>query len=446
MTASNERIRPGLWMTVAVLGLTGQLAWTVENMYLNVFVYNTITDDPNVIALLVSSSAIAATLATILFGALSDRVGRRRPFIAIGYVLWGATTALFGFIQPAHAPGVGATAHAVGVAVLLVVVVDCVMSIFGAGANDAAFNAWVTDSTTPNTRGRIDSVLAVMPLLAMLVIFAALDPLTQAGQWRLFFGVIGAITAVVGAAAWFFLKEPTIIRPTGSYFSLVIHGLRLSTIRQSPRLYVVLLAYTIVGTATQVFLPFLIIYLQRYLKLDTYPIILGITLILASAASIIGGRFIDRLGAIRAIIPMTGILVVGLAMIYFATTTTAVIAAGTVMMTGFMLAIAAVSASVRNLTPTDRVGMVQGLRMIAAVALPMIIGPFIGAQLITGSGQYYEDLGELKLVPTPAIFLGAAIVAVLVVIPVWFLRRFPADPQQQTAASVTTVRSSERNG
>src|SRR5699024_8756622 len=133
------------------------------------------------------------------------------------------------------------------------------------------------------------------------------------------------------------------IRPTGSYFSLVIHGLRLSTIRQSPRLYVVLLAYTIVGTATQVFLPFLIIYLQRYLKLDTYPIILGITLILASAASIIGGRFIDRLGAIRAIIPMTGILVVGLAMIYFATTTTAVIAAGTVMMTGFMLAIAAVS-------------------------------------------------------------------------------------------------------
>lgn len=44
---------------MVLLGLTGELAWTIENMYLNVFVYNTITDDPTVLATLVVASAAA---------------------------------------------------------------------------------------------------------------------------------------------------------------------------------------------------------------------------------------------------------------------------------------------------------------------------------------------------------------------------------------------------
>lgn len=46
---------------MVLLGLTGELAWTIENMYLNVCVYNTITDDPTVLATLVVASAAAAT-------------------------------------------------------------------------------------------------------------------------------------------------------------------------------------------------------------------------------------------------------------------------------------------------------------------------------------------------------------------------------------------------
>ena len=33
-----------------LVGLTGQLAWTVENMYRNVFLYDTVTTDPTVLA------------------------------------------------------------------------------------------------------------------------------------------------------------------------------------------------------------------------------------------------------------------------------------------------------------------------------------------------------------------------------------------------------------
>ncbi|MEE2060724.1 hypothetical protein [Rhodococcus artemisiae] len=67
-----------LWTWVVLLGLTGQLAWTVENMYLNLFVYNTITDSPTVLATLVATSAVAATVATLLV--LLRRVGSTQTF------------------------------------------------------------------------------------------------------------------------------------------------------------------------------------------------------------------------------------------------------------------------------------------------------------------------------------------------------------------------------
>ena len=103
-----------------------------------------------------------------------------------------------------------------------------------------------------------------------------------------------------------------------------------------------------------------------------------------------------------------------------------VIVAGTVMMGGMMLTGAAISATVRDATPPDRVGMVQGLRMIAAILIPMVIGPFIGAAVIIGANETFEDLGVTKQVPTPWIFAAAAVVAAFVVIPVMWLRRLPA--------------------
>ena len=38
------------WITLILIGLFGQFAWTIENMYFNVFLYNTISTDPWYIA------------------------------------------------------------------------------------------------------------------------------------------------------------------------------------------------------------------------------------------------------------------------------------------------------------------------------------------------------------------------------------------------------------
>ncbi|MFI0356315.1 MFS transporter [Actinomadura sp. 9N407] len=413
-----------LWTMLIMLGLAGQLAWTVENMYLNVFVHDTISDDPDVIAAMVAASAIAATAATLTIGALSDRLGRRRAFIAGGYLAWGLATAAFGLITVDTAATLAPAADAVLLAVILVITLDCLMSFLGAGANDAAFQAWVTDSTVPANRGRVESVLAIMPLMAMLIVFGGFDALTRAGHWPAFFVIIGVIITAAGTLAWIFVRDrPAPHRPSEPYLRSLVHGLRPGAMRANPPLYLALGAWCVWGVSTQVFLPYLIIYLQRYLDIDGYALILAVVLTGASAVTVACGPLIDRIGKVAFLPPAIAVYGTGLLLMPLARDTLPVIAAGLVLMTGFMLVLAPVGALVRDHTPPGRAGHVQGLRMVFAILIPMIIGPYLGATVIKGADQYYEELGVLKQVPTPAVFLAAAAVLTLIIVPVLALRR-----------------------
>ncbi|MET7706456.1 MFS transporter [Micromonospora sp. NPDC005413] len=419
-----ERLGRRAWTSLVLLGFVGQLAWTVENMYLNVFVYDTITDDPTAIATMVAASALAATVATLLIGAVSDRSGRRRAFIAVGYFAWGVTTAAFGLLTVDGVAALAPAADAVLLAVVAVIALDCLMSFLGSGANDAGFQAWVTDVTRPANRGRVESVLAVMPLLAMLAVFGGFDGLTRAGQWRTFFLIIGVIIAAVGVLAWFLVRdEPVPVRRDERLLQSVLHGLRPAAVRTNPGLYLALSAWSIWGVSTQVFLPYLIIYVQRYLDIDGYALVLGVVLLGASLVSIIVGRFIDRVGRVSFLLPAVGVYAAGLLAMYLARGTGQAIAAGLLMMSGFMLVLAPIGALVRDFSPPERAGHVQGLRMIFAILVPMVVGPYLGAAVITGAGETYADLGVVKQVPTPNIFLAALAVLVLILVPVLALRR-----------------------
>ncbi|MFC4120418.1 MFS transporter [Nonomuraea zeae] len=412
------------WTALILLGFVGQVAWTIENMYLNVFVYDTITDDPGAIATMVALSALAATLATLLVGALSDRLGRRRAFVSGGYVLWGLCTAAFGLVSVDAPAGVAPAASAVLVAVTIVIALDCLMSFLGSSANDAAFQAWVTDVTRPDNRGRVESVLAIMPLVSMLAVFGGLDGLTRAGDWQLFFLIVGAVTVAAGIASWFLVRDtPGLTRQEAGYLGSVVHGLRPSVMRANPRLYLALSAWAIWGISTQVFLPYLIIYIQRYLRIEAYALVLAVVLTGASLVSVSGGRFVDRIGKIRFLPPAIAVYAIGLLLMWVVRDTTAVIVAGLVMMSGFMLVLAPIGALVRDYSPPDRAAHVQGLRMVFAILVPMVVGPYLGALVIGGAGEHYEELGVLKQVPTPAIFLAAAAVLLLIAVPVRALKR-----------------------
>lgn len=89
-----------------------------------------------------------------------------------------------------------------------------------------------------------------------------------------------------------------------------------------------------------------------------------------------------------------------------------------------MLVNAALSGVIRDKTPKEKVGLFQGVRMIFQVLVPMIVGPSIGSFIIRGSESgVYEELGVVKQVPIPGIFLGAAVVLIFTVFPLIYLRK-----------------------
>ena len=56
------------WLSLIIFSLVGQIAWVMENMYLNVFIYERFRASEDQIALMVAASAAAATITTLLIG------------------------------------------------------------------------------------------------------------------------------------------------------------------------------------------------------------------------------------------------------------------------------------------------------------------------------------------------------------------------------------------
>ena len=90
------------YLALVIFSLVGQVAWVVENMYLNVFIYKMFHATAEQISLMVAASAVTATVTTLLIGALSDKLGKRKVFICGGYILWGLSILGFALIREVY--------------------------------------------------------------------------------------------------------------------------------------------------------------------------------------------------------------------------------------------------------------------------------------------------------------------------------------------------------
>ena len=84
---------------------------------------------------------------------------------------------------------------------------------------------------------------------------------------------------------------------------------------------------------------------------------------------------------------------------------------------GYIIIMIQVGATVRDNIPKDKVGLFQGIRMIFLFFVPMIIGPTLGNIAAKNSDVSYMENGTEKMLPTEAMFLYAAIVAMFIFIP-----------------------------
>ena len=415
------KIDKRFWVTLILFGLFGQLAWVIENMYFNLFLYNTISGEPQAIAWMVAASAVTATLTTIFMGALSDRVSKRKRFMSIGYILWGLATFSFAFISVDNISKIFSTTGDVILAtVIIVIIMDCIMTFFGSMANDGAFNAWITDSTNEENRGKIEGVLAILPLMALLIIFGGFDIMVQQDNWPLFFMISGGLVIVGGVVGIFLIKESDVKKSESNYLQTLTYGFKPKNIKKNKKLYIYLVGMAIFGISTQIYMPYFIIYMQRYLGIDSYAILLGVVLLLASVVSVVIGRYIKTHNKNKFFIPAMSTMILGLIMLFITRNVVLVGISGFIMMSGNLVLTAIFNVKVRDYTPLDKVGHFQGMRMIFYVMIPMIIGPFIGARVISNTNVFYNDLGTLKPVPTPEIFIASAIAVLFILIPLFF--------------------------
>lgn len=428
-----KRLTKKVWTVFIIYGLIGQLAWTIENMYLNIYIYRTVTYDPNAIAWMVALSGIVATITSLVMGVLSDKLGKRKIFISVGYILWGLSIIGFAFINKENVGKLFPNSNIIFVTVFLIIFLDCIMTFFGSTANDAAFNVWVTDVTHETNRGKVEGVLSAMPLFSMLIIFGLFDGFTQQGKWLEFYLIIGAIVLVSGVLGLFLIKDEHHSTLSQSTFKGLFYGFKKTTIVENKHLYITFIAIMLLGIAQQVYMPYFIIYFEYYLDIKDYAIVLGSILILASIISIIGGKYIDKTHKGKLLIGLAGIQTLTLLLIFVSglllkdnkvIIMVLSIVIGTFMMGSYLLLMAGFNTMIRNLVPKNRIGLFNGVRMIFFVTIPMIIGPFIGSTIIRQSkGTFFDEFGVLQYIPNPGIFLGASIVSLLIFFPIYYLNK-----------------------
>ena len=406
------------YIALIVFGLTGQVAWVVENMYFNVYVYKMFGASATDISTMVAVSAVVAALTTIFVGALSDKFGKRKPFIAIGYIIWGLTISLFALIRVDVISKLFPTVSAMSLGVTLVIIMDGVMTFFGSTANDACFNAWITDTTDNTNRGKVEGLNSMMPLVAILVVFGGFMSfnLDLASSWTTIFLIIGISVILIGVLGLFTIKEVEINKTqNGSYFKNLIHGFKPSVIKENKNFYFALIAFAVFNISIQIFMPYLILYYEVSLGMKNYVLIMAPAIILASVVTALYGKVYDKYGFLNSVILPVSSLILGYVLLFFFKNAVLVFIGSLAMMSGYLTGMSVFGAKIRDYTPENKSGSFQGLRIIGQVLIPGVIGPFIGSAVLKNAKTTVGTDGTVSFIPNSNIFLAALVVAVVLI-------------------------------
>ena len=454
----NENTKPGypakFWPALIVFSLTGQIAWVVENMYFNVFIYKMFHASAESISLMVAASAAAAALTTVIIGALSDKVGKRKFFMCAGYILWGLSIITFAFIRTDVItklfPGIAAStaaaaASAASMGVTLTIIMDCVMTFFGSSANDAAFNAWLTDAADHGGRGAAEGVNSMMPLIAILVVFGGFMSfdLNEQSSWVTIFTIIGAAVMLIGLLGIFLITETGRKKAENSrYFANIVYGFRPSVVGANRTLYITLIEFIIFNISIQIFMPYLLLYYDVSLGIHNYVVIFAPAILVAAVVTVIVGRLYDRVGFGVSVYLALAMLMAGYVFLYFFRSTVPVFIGSLLMMSGYLSGMAVFGATIRDNIPHGKAGMFQGLRIFSQVLIPGLIGPFIGAAILKNADVIVNDDGTTSFIPNKYIFLAAFLAAAVLLAVIALLIR---GKQSNAGAVSETIDPTEGN-
>ncbi len=418
---SSQKLSTRIWIALILLGFAGQLAWGVENQYFNTFMYDKIAPDPRPISWMVAASAITATLTTILMGALSDRTrtrwGKRKPFILFGYLAWGIATAAFpsaAFLRP------------VGLAVWVAILFDCVMTFFGSTANDSALNAYVTDVTTVENRGRVVGVMQTLTWVAVLIVYGASGLIIDAWGYFVFFYLIGGLVFVLGLVGGLLVQEsPDPTPPPRSYWGQIADTFRVESLKANKDFFLLLFALTLYGIAEQIFFPYIIIYLNHYLKLPTTEasLVIFFSILLGGIALAYPfGLLADLIGRKKLAVGAIFLKMIGLVLFSLTLKILPLTLTGIVWLAGMSSWMISTGTWTKDLYPEEKRGQFAGYFILFTVAFTMVPGPLIGGWIASHYGIPTVINGQAGFIPTPLIFRVAGIATLVALLPMFFVR------------------------
>ncbi len=160
-------------------------------------------------------------------------------------------------------------------------------------------------------------------------------------------------------------------------------------------------------------------------------LILGIGLIIASVVVIPASILIDHgqpslVCLLAVFINTMGLLVVSIAS---ETTPYWVLGLGVFLVgAGYISVLQALTAWMKNLYPEDQRGQFEGLRIVFAVLIPMVVGPIIGTNIIKafgeiGTRQLTDTITITGPLPPQLLFVVGAVTTLISLVPLFFLNR-----------------------
>lgn len=422
------------WIIIWIAGLAGQLCWNIENQWFNTFVYAKIAPDPSIISWMVAVSAVVSTISTFISGTGSDRLGKRKPFIVSGYILWGVFTIAFGATEFIKFNKVAAIAT-------MVVVADAVMSFFGSLGNDAGFNPWTTDISNENNRGGLGAAVAVQPVIATIVGSLLGGIIIAKWDYFAFFLIMGIFVIAVGIFCAFTLKDSPDLKPSvdeKGYLHQFAQAFNFKLLLENKMLLIVLSIFSMFFISFNVYFPHLLNYFiyTRYYDEGTAGILLGIGLIIAIPLTFIAGKFINK----QKYVPVVSFALLGNIVGLFIMVLSHFVGNGDFINKfviiiaiifvggGYMVIYQALMMWCKNLYPENQRGQLEGVRLLFYVCIPMVVGPAIANPVIKSLGKeitiFYDGKGIAGFTPSKELFYVAAAVAVLTYIPIYLAYRY----------------------
>ena len=340
--------------------------------------------------LAVSVSVLANAAVSPILGAVSDRTGRRKPFLLFFTVLTIVATALIGLVD-------------IAIGLLFFAVAN-----FAYQAALIYYDALLPDVATPRGRGRLSGIGVGVGYLGTIVSGLLFRFTTDAdgSSTAASFLLVASLFAIFAIPIFTLVTER---RPAGVPFRAVDAvrswrqlGTSIRQARETPGLVRFLVGrffYTDpVNTAIVVMSPFAV-FAVGYTQADALSILLLLTVV-AVLASFGWGYLCDRIGPKRTLLAVLGTWAVGLAMLVLTLDRTAFLVAGARLGAG----LGGVGVTDRlllvRLVPDERIGAMLGLYGLVG-KLSATIGPslYFGIVALTlsslGSGAYQLAVASL---------------------------------------------------